>query len=131
MNRKQWRELRVFYNNHDYLPESHFWYTSLMRRQNTICSTRDRLSSMSPSWRIGSRVKPNGGWLQKVLPVSPIFIDTCHWCQDDTAEYLFEGYMYCRDCAREAIRRMNNLQERRRQDVRLKIVLLSLYTHLL
>lgn len=117
MNRTLWRELRVFYNNHDYLPESHFWYTSLMRRQNTICSTRDRLKCMSPSWRIGSRAKPNGGYLQQVLPVSPIFIDTCHFVGcDERGTSLFEGYMYCRNCLRDKLNFRAKLQKLIKED---------------
>jgi len=75
MNRKQWRYLCVIWGNHGYLPESHFWYTGLMRRQDSIKYRQfDKLKAIRPCWRIGSRAKPNGGIFQQVLPVSPIFL---------------------------------------------------------
>ena len=71
MNRKQWRYLCVIWGNHGYLPESHFWYTGLMKRLDN--TKVDRLQWTKPSWRRGSRVKPNYGFSYQVLPVSPIF----------------------------------------------------------
>jgi len=75
MNRKQWRYLCVIWGNHGYLPESHFWYTGLMRRQDSIKYRQfDKLKAIRPCWRIGSRIKLGGGIFQQVLPVSPIFL---------------------------------------------------------
>ena len=123
MNRRLWRWLRVFWNNHEYLPKGFRHHEISMRRLDA--DFIDKLTVFRPCWRHGSRIKANGGYIQHVLPVSPIFIDTCYWCSEEPGTTLFEGLKYCRECYLDALERQARAQIRKEENLRLKVVLMT------